>query len=58
MEDMTFLQKQVIEHPAVTLTVLITFLILAVIVENREEIKFFVKKRSSKRRKGLESKKD
>lgn len=40
MEDMTFLQKQVIEHPAVTLTVLITFLILAVIIENREEIKF------------------
>lgn len=51
MEDMTFLQKQVIEHPVVTFTVLITFLILAVIIENREEIKFFVKKRSSKKEK-------
>lgn len=51
MEDMTFLQKQVIEHPVVTFAAIITFLVLAVIVENWEEIKLFVKKRSSKKEK-------
>lgn len=51
MEDMAFLQKQVAEHPIATSVVLIAFLIFALIVENWEEIKFFVKKRSSKKEK-------